>query len=136
MTDWCYATDVHGENWVECDTAATREEAVKEAVAYALAHDHTTAHTGWKRRCTHAEFVHGLGEEIRERLRDHACDTVGDHAEDYPDMKATPFDEALEAFVLDYLQKHVGGPLFFEVDGVEEISVRDWMNTNEPRRVP
>jgi hypothetical protein len=134
--DWCYATDGFGESWVECDAAKTRDEAVAEAVDYALARDFTTAHIGWKRQCTHAEFVRGLGEEIRERLRDRACDTVGDHAEEYPDMKAAPFDEALEAFVLDYLQKHVSGPLFFEVDGIEKIDVRDWMNGLAPRRFP
>ena len=122
-SDWCYATDGFGENWTECDHASTREEAVIEAVAHAMARGFTTAHTGWKRQCTHAEFVRGLGEEIRERLRDRACDTVGDHAGEYPDMKAAPFDEALEAFVLDYLQKHVVGPLFFEVDGIHETPV-------------
>jgi len=120
--DWCFASDRHGNAWIECD-GKTREEAIAEAVEYAKSHGFTPARIGYKRGHSHADFVGGLGADVRERITDRACDEVGDYAEEYPDMKSAPFDEALEAFVLDWLRRNVPEPRFFSVEGEEEIPV-------------
>jgi hypothetical protein len=52
-----------------------------------------------------------------------SANAAGEYAEEYPDMKSEPFDEALEAFVLDWLQKHAAEPLFFTVDDEEEVEI-------------
>ncbi len=52
-----------------------------------------------------------------------ADDDGGEYAEDYPDMKSQPFDEALETFVLDWFNKHVEQPRFFTVEGEEEFVI-------------
>jgi hypothetical protein len=123
VSDWCYCTG--GESWTECDTATTREEAIAEATDHARARwsDASSVKIGRKHNYEHADFAHGLGEEIRERIRDRACDEAGEFAEEYPDMKSEPFDTALEEFVLDWLQKHAAEPLFFTVDDEEEVEI-------------
>jgi len=118
---WCYATDSHGENWNECESATTREQAIAEATAYAAEHNFKPARIGWKRTYTHDDFVGSLGEDLRETIANRAHDEASDHADDYPDMKAEPFDNAVEAFVLEWLVENAEQPRFFTVEGEEEV---------------
>jgi hypothetical protein len=122
-SEWCYATDVHGENWNEYEGARTREDAIAEATEYAKDRWVTPVKIGWKRGYTHEDFVGGLGEDVRDRIRDRAYDNGGEHAEEYPDMKSEPFDEALDGFVLNWLNEHADAPRFFTIEGEEEIAV-------------
>ncbi len=121
--------DTRGWVYLGCNDAwheaESRDEAVKLAhEAFALEHrsSPSVAKIGRAFPITYSHTVSGLGEDVRERLNAIADDLVGEAAEDYPDMPIRPFDEALEAFVLDWLEKHAAKPEFFQVEDEEIVT--------------
>ena len=131
---WCFL--FNGDQW---EVVSTRGEAIALALEAADAHrarlasfeavtktptmEVVVAKIGRAAFVTNSDIVAGLGHSVRELLSAIADDLVGhDAAADYPDMKAEPFDETLEKFVLDWLEQHASEPGFFQVEDEEVVT--------------